>query len=190
VYKPPVAHAEKLKCEVAGIWKSNFDKVYKFVQGSPGMFSGKQFEGDIIVAKMDQKDDKVTMEFQFKGERGKAELQLVCKENQIRLQGSFRLPSRSGDWVFAKLQNAKSAESGQDLFTANCSICHYHDRKDTKTGPGLQGLFKNSKLPKTGRPTSEKNIRETVINGGEKMPPFKHLKDQEIKAIINYLKSL
>ena len=190
VHKPPVAHAEKLKCEVAGTWMSNFDKVYQFTQGAPGMFSGKQFEGDIIVAKMDQKDDKVIMEFGFKGEKGKAELQLVCKENQIRLQGNFRLPSRSGDWVFAKLQNAKAAITGYDLFTANCSVCHYHDRKGTKKGPGLQGLFKNPKLPKTGRPTSGKNIRETIINGGEKMPPFKHLKDQEIKAIINYLKSL
>ena len=190
VHKPPVAHAEKLKCEVAGIWKSNFDKVYQFTQGGPGMFSGKQFEGDIIVDKMDQKDDKVSMEFRFKGEKGRAELQLVCKENQIRLQGSFRLPSRSDDWVFAKLQNAKAAITGNDLFAANCSICHYHDRKETKVGPGLQGLFKNSKLPKSGRSTSEKNIRERIVNGGEKMPPFKHLKDDVIDAIIDYLKSL
>jgi cytochrome c5 len=190
VHKPPVAHAEKLKCEVAGIWKSNFDKVYQFAQEAPGLFSGKQFEGDIIVDKMDQKGDKVTMEFRFKGEKGNTELQLVCKEKQIRLQGSFRLPSRSGDWVFAKLQNAKSAGSGQDLFTANCSGCHFADRKDTKVGPGLQGLFKNLKLPKSGRATSEKNVRETIVNGREKMPPFKHLKDDQINAIIDYLKSL
>jgi len=190
VHKPPVAHAEKLKCDVAGIWKSNFDKVYQITQAGPGMFAGKQFEGDIKIDKMDQKDDKVLMEFRFKGEKGSSELQLICKENQISMQGSFRLPNRSGDWVFAKLQNAKAAITGNDLFAANCSICHYHDRKETKTGPGLHGLFKNPKLPKTSRPTSEKNIRETIINGGEKMPPFKHLKDQEIKAIINYLKSL
>ena len=190
VHKPPVAHAEKLKCEVAGIWKSNFDKVFQFSKGGPGMFTGKQFEGDIVIDKMDQKDDQVNMGFKFKGENGRAELQLICKDNLIKMQGSFRLPNRTGDWNFAKLQNAKAAKSGEDLFAANCSICHYHDRKDTKKGPGLQGLFKNPKLPKTGRPTSEKNIRETIINGGEKMPPFKHLKDQEIKAIINYLKSL
>jgi cytochrome c5 len=190
VHKPPVAHAEKLKCEVAGIWKSNFDKVYQFTQGAPGMFSGKQFEGDIIIDKMDQKDDQVIIEFRLKGKKGRAELQLICKENQINMQGSFRLPNRTGDWIFTKLQNAKAAKSGKDLFTANCSICHFPDRKDIKVGPGLQGLFKNQTLPKTGRPTSEKNIRETIVNGGEKMPPFKHLKDQEIKAIINYLKSL
>jgi cytochrome c5 len=154
------------------------------------MLSGKQFEGDIIVDKMDQKDDKVMMQFQFKGEKGQAELELVCKESQIRLQGSFRLPSRSGDWIFDKLQNAKAAESGKDLFSANCSGCHFSDRKDTKVGPGLEGLFKNPKLPKSGRATNEKNVRETIVNGREKMPPFKHLKDDTINAIIDYLKSL
>jgi mono/diheme cytochrome c family protein len=139
---------------------------------------------------MDQKDDKVLMEFRFKGEKGRSELQLICKENQISMQGSFRLPNRSGDWVFSKLQNAKAAITGDDLFAANCSICHYHDRKETKVGPGLQGLFKNPKLPKSGLAPSEKNIRERIVKGGEKMPPFKHLKDDEIDAIIDYLKSL
>jgi mono/diheme cytochrome c family protein len=57
-------------------------------------------------------------------------------------------------------------------------------------GPGLLGLFNNPKLPKSGRATSEKNVRETIVNGGEKMPPFKHLKDQEINALVDYLKSL
>jgi cytochrome c5 len=154
------------------------------------MFSGKQFEGDIIIDKMDQKVDKVIMEFRFKGEKGRVELQLICKKNQISMQGSFRLPNRSGDWIFTKLQNAKAAKSGKDLFVANCSVCHYHDRKDTKVGPGLQGLFKNPTLPKTGRSASEKNVRETIVNGREKMPPFKHLKDDKINAIIDYLKSL
>lgn len=190
VHKPPVAHAEKLRCEVAGIWKSNFEKVFQFTMKGPGVFTGRQFEGDILIDKMDQKDDKVFMEFRFKDDKGRAELQLNCKENLINLQGSFRFPDRTGDWVLTKLQNAKAAISGQDLFAANCTICHFSDRKDTKVGPGLVGLFKNPKLPKSGRVTSEENVRQTIVNGREKMPPFKHLKDKEINAIINYLKSL
>ncbi len=190
VHKPPVAHAEKLKCEVAGIWKSNFEKVFQFTQDGPETFSGKQFEGDILVDKMDQKTDKVTMDFRFKGEKGKAELQLICKDNLINMQGRFHLPNRTGDWIFTKLQNAKAVRSGQDLFAANCTICHFSDRKDTKVGPGLLGLFKNPKLPKSGRVTNEENVRQTIVNGRGKMPPFKHLKNQEIKAIIDYLKSL
>ena len=190
VYQPPVAHAEKLKCDVAGIWKSNFDKVYQFSREAAGSFGGKQFEGDILIDKMIQKDNKVFLDFRFKGDRGQAELELECRENQIRLQGSFRLPDRSGDWVFAKLQNAKATGSGKDVFTANCSGCHFPDRKDTKVGPGLLGLFKNPKLPKSGRTASEKTVRETIVNGREKMPPFKHLKENELDALVDYLKSL
>jgi cytochrome c5 len=190
VHQPPVAHAQKLECEVAGVWKSNFDKMYQFFREDTGVFSGKQFEGDILIDKMNQMNNKVTMDFRLKGEKGRADLQLDCKESPIRLQGSFRLPNRSGDWVFTKLQNAKSAGSGQDLFTANCSGCHFSDRKDTKVGPGLAGLFKSSKLPGSGLPVSEETVRNQIINGGKKMPPFKHLKDKEIKAIIDYLKSL
>jgi cytochrome c len=139
---------------------------------------------------MNQKDNKVTLDFQFKGEKGQAELQLVCQQSQVRLQGSFRLPDRSGDWIFTKLQNAKAAGSGKDLFTANCSGCHFPDRKDTKVGPGLQGLFKRSKLPVSGLPVNEETVGNQIVNGGRKMPPFKHLKEEEIKAIIDYLKSL
>ncbi|MGD9148997.1 MAG: cytochrome c, partial [Desulfobacterales bacterium] len=190
VFKPPVAHAEKLKCEVAGIWKSNFDKVYQFTQEKAGTFSGKQFAGDILIDKMAQTEKNVAMDFRFKGDKGKADLQLACQENQVRLQGTFQLPERSGEWVFAKLQNARATESGKDVFSANCSGCHYTDRKDTKVGPGLQELFNNPKLPSSGRPTSEENVRATIVNGQGKMPPFKHLDDVKIKALIDYLKSL
>jgi mono/diheme cytochrome c family protein len=57
-------------------------------------------------------------------------------------------------------------------------------------GPGLLGLFKNPKLPESGLPTTEENIRQRIINGGDKMPPFKHLKEEQLKAIVDYLKAL
>ena len=190
VYKPAVAHAEKLKCEVAGIWKSNFDKVYQFTQQNAGTFSGKQFAGDLLIDKVTQTEKTVAIDFRFEGDKGTADLQLACLDNQIRLQGTFQLPERSGEWVFAKLQNAKATESGKEVFNANCSGCHHADRKDTKVGPGLQGLFNNPKLPSSGRPTSEENVRATIVNGQGKMPPFKHLEDSKIKALIDYLKTL
>ena len=88
------------------------------------------------------------------------------------------------------MKNAKVAKTGQNLFMANCSTCHYLDRKDTKIGPGLLGLFKNPKLPDSGLPANEKIVRERILNGGKKMPPFKHLKDDQLSAIIDYLKTL
>ena len=108
----------------------------------------------------------------------------------LQVQSSFRLPDRSGDWFFDKLQHARAAGNGKDLFAANCAGCHFADSKDAKVGPGLLGLFNNPKLPKSGRATSAENVRETIINGFGKMPPFKHLKDPEINALVDYLKSL
>jgi cytochrome c5 len=190
VHKPPVPQVEKLLCEVPGIWKSNFEKVYQFTRKAPGKFSGKQFEGDITVEKLILQKKKLVMDFRFQGQKGKAELQLSCKDNDVKLKGTFNLPGRSGNWIFTKLKNAKMAQSGKDLFKANCSVCHYHDRSDTKKGPGLLKLFKNPRLPLSNLPTSEKTIRTRIINGGDKMPPFKHLKEEEIKNIIDYLKTL
>jgi mono/diheme cytochrome c family protein len=82
------------------------------------------------------------------------------------------------------------AAQGALVFKQNCSACHFPDRKDRKVGPGLLGLFKRSTLPDSGLPVSEETVSNQIINGGKKMPPFGHLKEEEIKAIIDYLKSL
>ena len=190
VFKPVVAHSETLSCEVPGIWKSNFDKVYQFSQTAPGMFAGEQFEGNLRIDKMEQKGETLTIAFRLDGKDGSAELKLHCQENVVRLKGTFKFPDRSGDWVFAKLKNAKAALSGEKLFAANCFICHFSDRKDKKVGPGLMGLFNSPKLPNSGLPTTDENVRERIVNGGDKMPPFRHLKEGELKAIVDYLKAL
>ena len=190
VFKPPIPHTEKLICAVPGIWKSNFGKVYKFSQTAPGELSGEQFEGNLIIDKMEQKATKIFLDYRYKEEKGKAELQLLCQENNVILKGTFSLPERSGEWIFAKLKNAKVAPMGKDLFAANCSVCHYSDRKDYKVGPGLLELFKNPKLPYSELPPSEKALRAQIINGSENMPPFKHLKAEQVSAIIDYLKAL
>jgi len=190
VFKPTVAHLETLSCEVPGVWKSNFDKVYQFSQTGPGVFTGEQFEGNLRIDNMEQKGDMLTIAFRFEGKKGNAELQLHCQENEVLLKGTFQYPDRSGDWVFAKLKNAKAALSGQKLFAANCSACHYPDRKDKKVGPGLMELFNSPKLPDSGLPVTDENVRERIVNGGDKMPPFKHLKEEELKAIVDYLKAL
>lgn len=190
IFKPPVAHSEKLTCEVSGIWRSNFDKVYQFSQVSDGVFNGQQFEGNLIIDNMTRQGDAVSIGFRFEDENGTAKLKLVCRESSVVLKGTYQYPARSGDWMFTKLKNAKTAPKGSELFKANCSACHFSDRPDTKVGPGLSGLFKNPKLPDSGKPTSEKTVQNKIINGGSKMPPFKHLKENELKAIVEYLKSL
>ena len=54
----------------------------------------------------------------------------------------------------------------------------------------VKGLFNSAKLPDSGLPVTDENVRERIVNGGDKMPPFKHLKEGELKAIVDYLKTL
>ena len=190
VFKPAVAHSETLSCEVPGIWKSNFDKVYQFSQAAPGELTGKQFEGNLLIDKMEQEGDKLTITFRFEGKDGSAGLKLICQENEVLLKGTFQSQNQSGDWVFSKLKNAKAALSGEKLFEANCSVCHLSDSQDKKVGPGLKGLFKRSKLPDSGLALNAENVKQRIVNGGDKMPPFRHLKEAEIKVLVEYLKTL
>lgn len=190
VFRPPIPRKESLRCEVPGIWKSNFQKLYRFTSLSPGAFKGEQFEGTTLIDQMGIVGENVTIGFQFKGQNGISALRLVCEDNSVTMKGLFTLPGRSGEWVFTKLKNEKTAPKGKDLFQANCFLCHFDDRSDVKLGPGLKGVFKNPTLPNSGRPTSEKEIRDRIKNGGTKMPPLKHLKEEEISAIIDYLKTL
>lgn len=190
VFRQPAENVETLNCTVPGIWKSNFDKVYRFFQKEAGAFSGEQFEGNLIIDKMIQDGDYFTVAFRFKNKKGTAKLKLQCQENQVLLKGTFQHPGQSGDWIFAKLKNIDAAPSGEKLFAANCSVCHFSDRKEKKVGPGLQGLFKNPKLPESGIPATEENVSNRILNGGDKMPPFKHLENEALKAIVDYLKTL
>ena len=190
VFKPPTPNAEKLACDVPGIWKSNFDKVYQFVLAGTGMFTGEQFEGSLRIDEMQQKGDKLFIDYRFEGKKGRGELRLICQENKVTLKGTFEMAGKSGEWTFAKLKNAKTPQTGEELFMANCTTCHHTDSKNEKVGPGLLGLFKGAKLPDSGLPVTDENVRRRLIDGGDKMPPFKHLTDAELSAIVDYLKSL
>ncbi len=190
VFKPPAVHSQKLICEVAGIWKSNFDKIYRFSQTAPGQLAGEQFEGNLTIDRMVQKQNRVLVDFQFEGRKGRSELELLCRDNRVQLKGPFILGDKSGQWVFTKLKNASTAPPGRRLFEANCAACHFADSRSNKVGPGLQGLFASPRLPDSGRPTSEAAVKGQIVDGGRKMPPFKHLTPEQIAHIIEYLKSL
>jgi cytochrome c5 len=192
IFKPPVAAAESLRCEVAGIWKSNFDKLYRFTSEKAGEFKGEQFEGEVTIDKMLQAGQRISVDYRYGGQKGTADLQLACRERQVALEGSYHLPGRSGEWNFTKIQNAKAdvARQGETLFKNNCSICHFSDRNEPKVGPGLKGLSRRDRLPATGLPVTRENLRQRIVDGGEKMPPFKHLKDEEVTALVDYITGL
>jgi hypothetical protein len=93
------------QCEVPGIWKSNFEKVYSFTIKSPGSFKGEQFQGNLLIDRMVEEGGELKTVFRFEGRRGQATLRLHCEDNMVTLKGRFSLPGRSGEWVFTKLSN-------------------------------------------------------------------------------------
>ena len=192
VFKQPVAAEQVLTCDLPGIWKSNFDKLYRFSLDVPGVYKGEQLEGNLIVDSIAQKDNQVRIDYRFEGQKGTAQLDWRCKKSDVVLQGTYSLPGRSGEWIFTKIQDAKlnSAQLGQKLFSANCAFCHFTDSANTKVGPGLKGLFGRAALQSSGRPVNEDTVQKQIVRGGEEMPPFNHLKEEEVKALIEYLKSL
>lgn len=93
------------QCEVPGIWKSNFEKVYSFAIKSPGSFKGEQLEGNLLVDRMVEEGGELKIVFRFEGRRGQATLRLYCEDNMVTLKGGFSLPGRIGEWVFTKLSD-------------------------------------------------------------------------------------
>ncbi len=82
------------------------------------------------------------------------------------------------------------AATGEQLFKQNCSACHFTDSTDTKVGPGLKGIFKQNKFPVSGRSVSDDSFRQILKTPVSKMPPFGHLTDEQVNALLNYLKTL
>lgn len=85
---------------------------------------------------------------------------------------------------------AQMIERGRTIFANNCTICHYAEREKTKVGPGLKGLFKKRLTPSRKVSVSEKNIRAQIQQGSELMPPYAHIGEEELPALLAYLKSL
>jgi len=85
-----------------------------------------------------------------------------------------------------------SADRGAALFKEQgCTNCHFTDSRKSKFGPGLKGLFDRDALPRSGRPVTEANVRSQLTDPYEQMPSFKdELTDEQIKAIVSYLKTL
>jgi mono/diheme cytochrome c family protein len=86
---------------------------------------------------------------------------------------------------------AGDAAAGKKVFADNCTACHSATTNQTIAGPGLKGLFKNGKMPASGKPVTDANVRNQILNGGGGMPPFKgQLSDADIDNLIAYLKTL
>jgi len=82
------------------------------------------------------------------------------------------------------------AAEGAQVFSQNCSACHLTDSTAIKIGPGLKGIFKQDKFPVSGLAVSDENFRQQLKTPFAKMPPFGQLSDEQVKALLDYLKTL
>jgi cytochrome c2 len=83
-----------------------------------------------------------------------------------------------------------AVSDGKTIFQQNCARCHNADSTETKTGPGLKGLFKRDQLPVSGRPVSEETVHKQLTNPFKQMPSFSDMSQEKRNAVVSYLKTL
>lgn len=84
----------------------------------------------------------------------------------------------------------QSIGRGRTIFVARCSACHDAESTQTKVGPGLKGLLRNPRLPKSGHPATAESIRFQLRQPMGAMPSFAYLSDDEMSDLIAYLNTL
>ena len=82
------------------------------------------------------------------------------------------------------------AAEGAQIFGQNCSVCHHTDSTAIKVGPGLKDILKKDKFPVSGLAVSDENFRKQLKTPFDKMPPFGQLSDEQVDALLEYLKTL
>ena len=77
-------------------------------------------------------------------------------------------------------------QAGQDLFTQKCMACHSVIEGQPTFGPNL---YREMKKPQGKKSSAE--IRELLMNGKGKMPPFKDkLTPEDTANLLAYLRTL
>ena len=84
-----------------------------------------------------------------------------------------------------------AVKKGQELFKANCDVCHNADSLDRKIGPGLKGISKRDTFA-NGDKGGIEGIEHRIATGTDTgMPAFKDkLSATQVRDLIAYLKTL
>jgi cytochrome c553 len=83
-----------------------------------------------------------------------------------------------------------STDNGALIFQSQCAACHFADKEDRKSGPGLKGILKRTRLPISGRPATPENILNQLKTPYLAMPAFPALVGQDATNLLDYLKTL
>jgi mono/diheme cytochrome c family protein len=80
----------------------------------------------------------------------------------------------------------EKVHAGQEIFTKKCFQCHSVLEGQVRLGPSL---YHELKEPHPKKSTTE--VRDIIINGKGKMPPFKEsLAKQDVDDLLAYIRSL
>ena len=82
-------------------------------------------------------------------------------------------------------------QTGRELFQMHCEGCHEVPNPDLKKQPPtLKGLFQFKTLP-SGAPTTDEQVRKTIIKGIGTMPAFdQRLSTEDVNDLLVYLHQL
>jgi mono/diheme cytochrome c family protein len=126
-----------------------------------------------------------------------------------RMMGRILSSVRSNPAETSNLMNEEFSITGADLYRLNCQSCHGPGGKGSPPGiksllgpvQGTSPAFIKQRMDKLGRAIddtlaealardAEGTIRQRLQNGGEKMPPFHHLANEEVDVLLQYLQQL
>lgn len=126
------------------------------------------------------------------------------KNLRFWLVGAVLLAIAGTPWVFPARSHAGTImDSGQErqavradiahgkkVYDARCEICHYSASAQKKMGPGLKGMMARGKYA-NGKKVDDESLRAWIEKGGKDMPGYKGvLKEDEVRDLIAYMKTL
>src|SRR5476651_2713080 len=122
-------------------------------------------------------------------------MDIVCNKPQKQISAIFSLLFL---FFFFSINNISAAD-GQKIFKQNCAVCHSLG-KNKITGPGLEGIgtrapgdawlmkwIKNNAAVLASGDAYAKGI--LAANGGTQMTVFSDFSDDDLKAVIAYIKA-
>lgn len=84
-------------------------------------------------------------------------------------------------WLGGLVENKPSAASGATLYQGQCSICHGDDRRGSP--PAFPSLVD------VGKTMTADQVRSTILHGKGRMPSFPSFTDEQLDALIRYLRT-
>ena len=112
-----------------------------------------------------------------------------AKKNKAKASDK-KAASQKSKGKAAAAKPAGDPAKGEELYKANCAVCHFADKSDKRIGPGLLGYFKKEKM-ENGKPVDDANTREIIMEGYGKMIAFKaKLDEKQLDDLMAYLSTL